>query len=182
MKTNNLYITLFAALAITACSKDNELPQGSAKDPNADMPDAYTSIAINIPHTTMTKAASGRAIDQGIADENKVKTLHVFIYDTDAPNTPTVAEFTVDDNTLTPKSPGSSTWVTNRAIKTKKPINIFCSSEPQYRYGQLYHSQWTRIIQLQSICPRNLATGRSDKWLCHVQHELSGKYPGCKLI
>ena len=42
MKTNNLYITLFAALAITACSKDNELPQGSAKDPNADMPDAYT--------------------------------------------------------------------------------------------------------------------------------------------
>ena len=47
MKTNNLYITLFAALAITACSKDNELPQGSAKDPNADMPDAYTSIAIN---------------------------------------------------------------------------------------------------------------------------------------
>ena len=75
MKTNNLYITLFAALAITACSKDNELPQGSAKDPNADMPDAYTSIAINIPHTTMTKATSGRAIDQGIADENKVKTL-----------------------------------------------------------------------------------------------------------
>ena len=69
MKTNNLYITLFAALAITACGKDNELPQGSAKDPNADMPDAYTSIAINIPHTTMTKAASGRAIDQGIADE-----------------------------------------------------------------------------------------------------------------
>ena len=63
MKTNNLYITLFAALAITACSKDNELPQGSAKDPNADMPDAYTSIAINIPHTTMTKATSeiGRA-------------------------------------------------------------------------------------------------------------------------
>lgn len=103
MKTNNLYITLFAALAITACSKDNELPQGSAKDPNADMPDAYTSIAINIPHTTMTKAASGRAIDQGIADENKVKTLHVFIYDTDAPNTPTVAEFTVDDNTLAPQ-------------------------------------------------------------------------------
>lgn len=94
MKTNNLYITLFAALAITACSKDNELPQGSAKDPNADMPDAYTSIAINIPHTTMTKVASGRAIDQGIADENKVKTLHVFIYDTDAPNTPTVAEST----------------------------------------------------------------------------------------
>ena len=120
MKTNNLYITLFAALAITACSKDNELPQGSAKDPNADMPDAYTSIAINIPHTTMTKVASGRAIDQGIADENKVKTLHVFIYDTDAPNTPTVAEFTVDDNSLAPKSPGSSTWVTNRAIKTKK--------------------------------------------------------------
>ena len=60
MKTNNLYITLFAALAITACSKDNELPQGSAKDPNADMPDAYTSIAINIPHTTMTKVASTR--------------------------------------------------------------------------------------------------------------------------
>ncbi len=79
MKTNNLYITLFAALAITACSKDNELPQGSAKDPNADMPDAYTSIAINIPHTTMTKAASGRAIDQGIADENKVKTLHIYL-------------------------------------------------------------------------------------------------------
>ena len=49
MKTNNLYITLFAALAITACSKDNELPQGSAKDPNADMLDAYTSIAIIIP-------------------------------------------------------------------------------------------------------------------------------------
>ena len=73
----------------------------------------------------MTKATSGRAIDQGIADENKVKTLHVFIYDTDAPNTPTVAEFTVDDNSLAPKSPGSSTWVTNRAIKTKKPINIF---------------------------------------------------------
>ena len=105
MKTNNLYITLFAALAITACSKDNELPQGSAKDPNADMPDAYTSIAINIPHTTMTKVASGRAIDQGIADENKVKTLHVFIYDTDAPNTPTVAEFTVDDNSLAPNLP-----------------------------------------------------------------------------
>lgn len=87
MKTNNLYITLFAALAITACSKDNELPQGSAKDPNADMPDAYTSIAINIPHTTMTKAASAVPLI-GIADENKVKTLHVFIYDTDAPNTP----------------------------------------------------------------------------------------------
>ena len=178
MKTNNLYITLFAALAITACSKDNELPQGSAKDPNADMPDAYTSIAINIPHTTMTKATSGRAIDQGIADENKVKTLHVFIYDTDAPNTPTVAEFTVDDNSLAPKSPGSSTWVTNRAIKTKKADKyIFAAVNLNTD-----HSQWTRIIQLQSICPRNLATGRSDKWLCHVQHELSGKYPGCKLI
>ena len=50
MKTNNLYITLFAALAITACSKDNELPQGSAKDPNADMPDAYTSIAVSYTH------------------------------------------------------------------------------------------------------------------------------------
>ena len=49
MKTNNLYITLFAALAITACSKDNELPQGSAKDPNADMPDAYTMYLSTIP-------------------------------------------------------------------------------------------------------------------------------------
>ena len=120
MKTSNLCMTLFAALAITACSEENEFPQESAKDPKADRPDAYTSIAINIPHTTMTKAPSGRAIDSGTADENKVRTLHVFIYDTDPPHTPTVAEFTVEDNSLTPQSSGSSTWVTNKPIKTKK--------------------------------------------------------------
>ena len=120
MKTSNLCMTLFAALAITACSEENEFPQESAKDPKANRPDAYTSIAINIPHTTMTKAPSGRAIDSGTADENKVKTLHVFIYDTDPPHTPTVAEFTVEDNSLTPQSSGSSTWVTNKPIKTQK--------------------------------------------------------------
>lgn len=33
MKTSNLCMTLFAALAITACSEENEFPQESAKDP-----------------------------------------------------------------------------------------------------------------------------------------------------
>lgn len=120
MKTSNLCITLFTALVFTACGNDNELPDSSSKDPNADAPDAYTSIAISIPHTTMTKATSSRAIDPGTTDENKVRTLHVFIYDVDPPHTPTVAEFKVDDNSLTQKSPGSSTWVTNKPIKTKK--------------------------------------------------------------
>ena len=79
-------IILFAALAVTACSKDNEFPKGSTDGPNAGVPDAYASIAITIPHTTMTKAVSSRAVDPGTSDENKVKTLHVFIYDADSPN------------------------------------------------------------------------------------------------
>lgn len=120
MKTSNLCIILSTALAIAACSKDNELPEESSQGPNTGAPDAYTSISITIPHTTMTKAASSRTTDPGIIDENKVKTLHIFIYDTESPHTPTVAEFTVDDGSLASKSPNSPTWVTNKPIKTKK--------------------------------------------------------------
>lgn len=120
MKTSNLCMILFTALAIAACSKDNEFPEESSEGPNTGAPDAYTSIAITIPHTTMTKAASSRATDPGTINENKVKTLHVFIYDVESPHTPTVAEFTVADGSLASKSPNSSTWVTNKPIKTKK--------------------------------------------------------------
>ena len=49
-----------------------------------------------------------------------MKSLHVFIYDAESPNTPTVAEFTVAGGTLTQKPAGSSTWMTSQPISTKK--------------------------------------------------------------
>ena len=45
MKTNNLYITLFAALAITACSKDNELLKDLLK---TRMPICRTHIPLSL--------------------------------------------------------------------------------------------------------------------------------------
>lgn len=49
MKTSNLCMILFTALAIAACSKYNEFPEESSEDPNTGAPDAYTSIATRFP-------------------------------------------------------------------------------------------------------------------------------------
>ena len=115
----------------------------------------------------MTKATSGRAIDQGIADENKVKTLHVFIYDTDAPNTPTVAEFTVDDNSSCPQISRQSTLKINRAIKTKKADKyIFAAVNLNTDMVNYITANGLGSFSYNQFAQEISATGRSDKWLC----------------
>lgn len=114
-------MTTLVALTMAACSNDNDWVDQSS-NPDVIAPDAYASFSINIPHASKTRAVS---TDPGIAAENAVKSLHVFIYDAESPNTPTVAEFTVAGGTLTQKPAGSSTWMTSQPISTKRRINIF---------------------------------------------------------
>lgn len=109
-------MTTLVALTMAACSNDNDWVDQS-RNPDVIAPDAYASFSINIPHASKTRAVS---TDPGIAAENTVKSLHVFIYDAESPNTPTVAEFTVAGGTLTQKPAGSSTWMTSQPISTKK--------------------------------------------------------------
>lgn len=116
MKTSKIFMTTLVALTMAACSNDNDWVDQSS-NPDVIAPDAYASFSINIPHASKTRAVS---TDPGIAAENTVKSLHVFIYDAESPNTPTVAEFTVAGGTLTQKPAGSSTWMTSQPISTKK--------------------------------------------------------------
>ena len=116
MKTSKIFMTTLVALTMVACSNDNDWVDQSS-NPDVIAPDAYASFSINIPHASKTRAVS---TDPGIAAENAVKSLHVFIYDAESPNTPTVAEFTVAGGTLTQKPAGSSTWMTSQPISTKK--------------------------------------------------------------
>ena len=89
MKTSKIFMTTLVALTMAACSNDNDWVDQSS-NPDVIAPDAYASFSINIPHASKTRAVS---TDPGIAAENTVKSLHVFIYDAESPNTPTVAEF-----------------------------------------------------------------------------------------
>lgn len=120
MKTmKRLFVMAMAGLAFAACSNNEENYVPQPENPDANAPDAYTAFAIRIPHVPKTRALT-RATDPGTAEENKVKTLHVFIYDAEAPYTPTIAEFSTTDQSLVQKSGSDSEWVTNSAIKTKK--------------------------------------------------------------
>ena len=116
MKTSKIFMTTLVALTMAACSNDNDWVD-QPSNPDVIAPDAYASFSISIPHASKTRAVS---TDPGIAAENAVKSLHVFIYDAESPNTPTVAEFTVAGGTLTQKPAGSSTWVTSQPVSTKK--------------------------------------------------------------
>ena len=90
MKTSKIFMTTLVALTMAACSNDNDWVD-QPSNPDVIAPDAYASFSISIPHASKTRAVS---TDPGIAAENTVKSLHVFIYDAESPNTPTVAEFT----------------------------------------------------------------------------------------
>lgn len=119
MKTSRLFLAIFAALAMTACSNDNEPDSREPGNSNENAADAYAAFSIRIPTTSMTKAVMTRS-DPGITAENDVKSLHVFIYDAKSPFTPTVAQFTVADGSLKQETSGSSKWVTNKAIRVEK--------------------------------------------------------------
>ena len=119
MKSSRLFLTVFAALAITACSNDNELTGEQPGNSNENVSDAYAAFSISIPNTSVTRAAMTRT-DPGTTAENGVKSLHVFIYDAESPFTPTVAQFTVADGSLKQETSGSSKWVTNKAVRVKK--------------------------------------------------------------
>lgn len=110
MKTSRLLLIVFAALALASCSKSNDLADGQPGDSDQNAPDAYAAFSITIPNST----------DAGIAAENAVQTLHVFIYDAKSPYTPTFAEFTVAQGTLKQATPGSSKWVTSKAVRTRQ--------------------------------------------------------------
>lgn len=119
MKTNKMFMVLFAALAMASCSNEKEFADPS-DDPVNEVPDVYASFSINIPHTSGEHSMSARATDPGINEESTVKSLHIFIYDAASPYTPTVAEFTVAGNTLQQASGNTSKWITNHPISTKK--------------------------------------------------------------
>lgn len=115
-----LIVLVLAGLAITACSNGNEAPEPQTENPDTDVPDVYAAFSIRIPSASRSRSVQGKATDSGIDAENIVKTLHVFIYDYETPHTPTVAQFSVDDNSLKPAQNSSTQWITDKAIKTKK--------------------------------------------------------------
>lgn len=121
MKTiKHFFMLALAGLAFAACSNEDPVYDGKeSENPNANAPDAYTAFAINIPNVPRAKAMT-RASDPGTPEEYAVNTLHVFIYDADPPYTPTLAEFSVADGSLSLRPGSTSIWETNRAIKTKK--------------------------------------------------------------
>lgn len=119
MKTNRLLLSVFAVLAITACTNDNEMIGEEPGISTENAPDAYAYFSISIPSTSITRAAMTRT-DPGTIAENEVKSLHVFIYDAQSPFTPTVAQYTVADGSLKQETSGSSKWVTNKTVKVKK--------------------------------------------------------------
>ena len=82
MKTSKIFMTTLVALTMAACSNDNDWVDQSS-NPDVIAPDAYASFSINIPHASKTRAVS---TDPGIAAENTVKSLHVFIYDAESLN------------------------------------------------------------------------------------------------
>lgn len=98
MKTSKMFITIVTALAMASCNNDKEF----ANQPELEMqvPEAYASFSISIPHTSGTRSVTTRSTEPGTDAENIVKSLHIFIYDKEAPFTSTVAEFSVAANTL----------------------------------------------------------------------------------
>lgn len=116
----HFFMLALAGLAFAACSNEDPIYDGrESENPNANAPDAYTAFAINIPNVPRAKAMT-RASDPGTPEEYAVNTLHVFIYDAESPYTPTLAEFSVADGSLSLRPGSTSIWETNRAIKTKK--------------------------------------------------------------
>ena len=118
MKTSKMFITIVTALAMASCNNDKEF----ANQPELEMqvPEAYASFSISIPHTSGTRSVTTRSTEPGTDAENIVKSLHIFIYDKEAPFTSTVAEFSVAANTLQQAPGNTSQWITTRPTKTKK--------------------------------------------------------------
>lgn len=118
MKTSKMFITIVTALAMASCNNDKEF----ANQPELEMqvPEAYASFSISIPHTSGTRSVTTRSTEPGTDAENIVKSLHIFIYDKEAPFTSTVAEFSVAANTLQQAPGNTSQWITTRPVNTKK--------------------------------------------------------------
>ena len=87
MKTSKMFITIVTALAMASCNNDKEF----ANQPELEMqvPEAYASFSISIPHTSGTRSVTTRSTEPGTDAENIVKSLHIFIYDKEAPFTST---------------------------------------------------------------------------------------------
>ena len=87
MKTSKMFITRVTALAMASCNNDKEF----ANQPELEMqvPEAYASFSISIPHTSGTRSVTTRSTEPGTDAENIVKSLHIFIYDKEAPFTST---------------------------------------------------------------------------------------------
>ena len=79
MKTSKMFITIVTALAMASCNNDKEF----ANQPELEMqvPEAYASFSISIPHTSGTRSVTTRSTEPGTDAENIVKSLHIFIYD-----------------------------------------------------------------------------------------------------
>lgn len=118
MKTERFLLLAIAALGLVACNDDQGLlKQPSGTSANELAPDAYAAFSIKIPGETLSKAA---ATDPGIAAENTIKTLYIFMYDTQSPYTPTVMSFSTTDGSLAQKSGTTNEWITTQAVRTKK--------------------------------------------------------------
>ncbi len=117
MKMNKYLVMAFVAMSFVACSNEEDpINAGGDGNENSNASDAYAAFSISVPFSE----AITRATDDGVAKENTVTSLHVFMYDVVAPYAPTVAEFSVSGGTLGLKQGTSNVWETSKAIKTKK--------------------------------------------------------------
>lgn len=68
MKTSKMFITIVTALAMASCNNDKEF----ANQPELEMqvPEAYASFSISIPHTSGTRSVTTRSTEPGTDAEN----------------------------------------------------------------------------------------------------------------
>lgn len=116
-KIRLLFLGLAVAL-LSACSNDAETYEEGSIPDHSDGTEAFATFKIKIPAGIPSKAVTSKATDQGIPAEYDVKTLHIFIYDSVSPHTPTVKSFSITDNTLQKES--ETVWKTATPIKTLK--------------------------------------------------------------
>lgn len=110
-------LIVLAASLWSACSNDNDSPGEGPDGPEKNGTEAFAVFSVSVPSGTLAKPGYSRATDKGTTAESTVKTLHVFIYDSLSPHTPTVASFRADDGSLVPTASG---WKTSTPIKTLK--------------------------------------------------------------
>lgn len=126
MKKIRLILITLTAAALTACSKDKDLP-GKESDPvNPNTTEAFATFSINVPADALAKSKATKAT----SEESAIKTLHVFIYDVASPHTSSVGNFSTADNTLQPTTNGWKTSTPIRTLKADKYIFVGVNLTP----------------------------------------------------